>query len=583
MTFAFKKAAKRLSLSRRAVLVSAAVLSMFPGLARSADHGALDLRLKPHTQGGIVVGIEVEEVLHQAPVSRGTPILQMPIVATLAPSSLEDPKTLTVSDAKGPLSLSIQEEPPDPSNFKQDRRWVADRDTQGDLHVHYTGHPRVVTPATRPGPLVDVRTEGAGVYGAMVTLLALPETAWPRRVSLHWVLDELPPGSRAATSIGLADRTMVMRRDELEASFFMAGPLNSLPEDGSGSFVVYWITPPAWDLEGAADWTRKAYEYFSTFWRHTGLPFRIFMRTTARFQGGGGGGFNSFIFGNVEDAPRDPVEARELMAHETSHNFIGHTSGDSTAGGQWYSEGADVYYMNLLTYRAGLMPLDRFALNMNTLVAEYYENPLSHLSNEEVTRQFFSSHDAEVVPYQRGPLYFAVVDARLREISGGRRRVDELVRPMVDSSFNGQGITPDLWKGLLRKALGEAGVKEFEAMMRGDSLDLTADLLGACFRREPKVYRQFRPGYRANTEELGVRKVSRLVADSPAAEAGVRNGDELLDPEPLATDQSRADRPFELHVRRDGQPLIFTFDAWGPRVDGWTYVRTQVPEQDCHL
>jgi predicted metalloprotease with PDZ domain len=277
------------------------------------------------------------------------------------------------------------------------------------------------------------------------------------------------------------------------------------------------------------------------------------------------------------------VEVRELMAHETSHNFIGHTTGDTEAGDQWYSEGADVYYTNVLTYRAGLMSFDRFAENMNTLVAEYFQNPLSHLSNEEVTQQFFASHDAEVVSYQRGPLYFASVDASLRAASGGRRRVDDLVRAMVHAAFDGSGASVERWKALLQESLGTKGVVEFEAMMHGESLNLGPDLFGPCFRRVPTVYRQFRAGFASRKEEKGVPSVGALAADSPAAKAGVRNGDELLEELPKPIDQHLAGRPFTLHLRRDGHPMTVEFDAWGPPVEGWSYVRTDVPERDCHI
>lgn len=551
---------------------------------RPPPDGGIDFRIAPRLNGGVVVGIEIEETIHQGAVPAGTVLLRMPIVITLEPGALADPKTLTVRDGDGLVPLTVTDDPPDPSNFHQDRRWLAQRRTRGSLVIRYTASPRMVTPATRAGPLVDVRAEGAGVYGSMITLLALPERSWPRRVALHWDLRELPAGSRACTSLGEGDQAAILRRDQLEGTFFMAGPLHSLPADGTGDFVVYWITPPAWDLQGAADWTHRAYQYFSDFWNQRGQPFRIFMRTTQRFQGGGGGGYNSFIFGNVEGERRDSIEVRELMAHEASHNFVGHTSGDSEAGGQWYSEGADVYYTNVLTYRAGLVSLDRFADNMNTLVAEYFQNPLSHLTNAEVTRQFFQSHDAEVVSYQRGPLYFAVVDSRLRAISGGKRRVDELVQPMVEASRSGGGATEERWTSLLRSALGDEGAEEFKAMMEGQPLHLPEDLLGPCFQREAAVYRQYRPGFRILADSGGVPRVARLQPRSAAARAGVLEGDEILDPEPKPTDQASAGLPVTLHLRRDEKALSLTLtDAWSPPVTGWRYVRTGVPRTACDI
>ena len=47
----------------------------------------------------------------------------------------------------------------------------------------------------------------------------------------------------------------------------------------------------------------------------------------------------------------------------------------------------------------------------------------------------------------------------------------------------GRGATRDTWVSLVRGALGEPGVAEFEAMMAGRPLDLPSDLLGPRFRR----------------------------------------------------------------------------------------------------
>ena len=551
-------------------------------LCGAAPAPVLEVELEPAAAGGVVTGVAVTERAPALDIAAGQPLASLPIVATNIPGALADPKTLQASDADGVLPLTIDDDPPDPSNFKQERRWRVGRTTHGPVTIRYVATPRTITPTTRAGPLIDVRTEGAGVYGSARTLLALPTSGWPMTVRLRWNLSHLPKGSRAISSLGEGGAERRLSREELTGVFFMAGPLKTLPASGDGPFVVTWITDPPWDLAGASDWTRRAYAYFERFWGYPS-PFHVFMRTTARFQGGGGGGFHSFVFGTVEGEKRDPIEVRELMAHEASHSFVGGLRGDSAAGGQWYSEGADVYYTAVLTHRAGLTSLQRYGETMNTLVAQYFLNPLSHASNEEVTRRFFSSKDAEVVSYQRGPLYFATVDARLRAASAGKRRVDDLVRQMVGATKAGRGATRELWLTLVRGALGEPGVAEFEAMMRGAPLDLPADLLGPCFRRESVTYRAWRPGYRALAGDGGVQRAARLEPDSPATRAGVQEGDVLLDPEPKPTDPAGDGAPRSVRVRRGAQTLALAVEGWGPAVAGWRYVRTATPASACGI
>lgn len=539
---------------------------------------ALSLNLTPRMADGKVAYLQVDEQITAPAVPAGGVLLKMPIVQTMAPTSLNDPKSLTATDAAGPLPLTIKDDPVDPTMFKQDRVWIATRASVGDVKVSYRATPRVVTPQTRPGPLWDMRTEGAGFYGQGGMILALPENGWPRPVKIRWDLSEMPKGSRAATSVAEGAIDAVLPREALARSFMIAGPFFSSPADGKGVFAAYWLTEPVFDMKAAVDWTRKAYAYFETFWNQPNKPFRVFMRTTERFQGGGGGGYQSFIFGNVAGQDRDPLSLRELMAHEASHNFVGNLG---TSQGQWYSEGANVYYTAVLLHRSGLTTEEQFLGTMNELVRSYYLNPRSNLSNAEATRLFFTDGDAQVVPYQRGPLYFAMVDARMRAASGGRRRVDDLVKTALTRKKAGVADTA-LWTSVIRPALGQAGVTEFESMMAGKPLSLTPDLLGPCFTREDATYHRFTPGFRAQ-QGTGAQFVERLDPASPAAQVGVQNGDQILDPEVLKAAESRPGQPVSLHFSRGGAVTTLNFNPWSPPVSGYRWVRNTAPSTACAI
>jgi hypothetical protein len=404
------------------IVSSLALASLLAPVHAERPGMPLVIWLTPRMSDGAVRTVDVRLTIPVPNVAAGEPLLTMPIVAVMAPGALADPARLVAADEAGPLPMETEEDPADPSQFEQNRRWLPRRATVGDVVVRYAATPRTVTPETRPGPLYDMRTEGPGFHGSGRVMLALPVEGWPRPVRIDWDLSEMPTGSRAATSLGEGRVEALLDQRELGSTFFMAGPLHSLPADGSGNFVAYWITPPAFDLAAALAWTEQAYLYGARFFGRE-APFRIFMRTTERFQGGGSGGHHSFMFGTVAGEARDPEGLRGLLGHEALHSFVG----GSGTGSQWYSEGANTYYTAILPYRAGLVSLDSVRETFNDLARAYYTNPRSNLANDEVTRLFFSDPDAQVVPYQRGPLYFALVDARLRAASGGQRRVDALV------------------------------------------------------------------------------------------------------------------------------------------------------------
>ncbi|MFN3538294.1 MAG: hypothetical protein ACK4Y4_12680, partial [Brevundimonas sp.] len=456
------------------------------------------------------------------------------------------------------------------------RRWRVQRATVGVVVVRYQDTPREITPATRPGPLYDMRGEGQGFHGSGAVIIALPPEGWPRPVRIDWDLSDMPEGARGANSLGEGSIEAVVPQQGVASSYFMAGSLHSLPRDGRGAFVGYWITPPAFDLENALGRIEDAYGQFSTFFGDEAVPFRVFMRTTPTFAGGGSGGYNSFMFGNVEGQTREEAEVLGLLAHETLHNWL-NGLGEETS--QWWSEGTTTYYTEVLSYRAGLTSLDQFQEAMNDLARSYYTNPRSDLPNDEVTRLFFSDGDAQLVPYQRGPIYFAQVDARMRAASNGEKRVDDLVLALLDARRNGGDYSRAGWVALLRQELGEDGVAEFETMMAGRPMDLPDNLLGRCFEREAATLRRFEPGFRVEPDG----RVTRLLPEGHGALAGVRDGDRLADPDALEALEAAGPGEATLALVRDGQAVRITFEPWGPARQGYRWVRNDTPEQACGI
>lgn len=567
------------------LLTACAAPSGTPTPAQTARPADMHITLTPRRPTGEKVEtIDVTLQIREPALAAGDIFLSMAIVRVMAPGALNRPETLVAEDDAGPLSLTIEEDPADPSDFRQDRRWRAGRATQGDVTVRYTLEPRVITPATRPGPLIDTRTELTGFYGSGNTMLALPVSGWPREVALSWDTSELTPGARAASSLGEGDVIATVTAQNLNNSFFFAGPLRSEPEDGAGDFAIYWMTPPAFDLDGAAAWTQQAYTYFNSFFGASDTPFRIFMRTTERFQGGGGGGFNSFIFGTVEGEDRDPDEVRSLLAHEALHHFVGgYGDGGGAGGQQWYSEGVTNYYTVVLPYRAGLTSLEHYIDDFNGYAKSYYTNPQSNLSNAEVTRLFFADGNAQIVPYNRGPLYVALVDARIRAASGGELRADDLIFDFIDSQKEAEdGVA--LWHDLVEIYLGEAGSAEFRAMMEGAPLDLPSDLFGPCFVAEEQMLQNFVIGFRPYKDEDGATRAGPIVPGTPAEAAGIQRYDLITNPEALdAAETAAPGTPLTLNLQREADPLTLTYTPWTTPTPGKQWVRTDVAEEDCGL
>lgn len=555
--------------------LTALLLASSAPVALAAD-GDLKIELTPRLANEQMADVTVRLTLENPSAKAGDVLLDMPIMRVMAPSALLDSSAIHARDAAGDLILIADVDAPDPSGFSQGRRWTIDRATVGDVVVTYVATPREITPNTRPGPLYDMRAEGRGFHASGGIMLALPPEGWPRKVDLDWNLDSFGEGARAASSLGYGDVELTTTREAINGSFFMAGPLYSQPQSGEGEFVGYWLTPPPFDLDAALQKIEGAYGAFSDFFGTEAEPFKVFMRTTERFAGGGSGGHNSFIFGTVKGEVREDEELLGLLVHETLHNWLSGL-GDPTS--QWWSEGSTSYYTEVMSQRVGITTVEQFGKGMNALAKSYYLNPRSNLSSAEVTQLFFSDGDAQLVPYQRGPMYFAQLDALIRERSNGTRRVDDLVRPLLKARETGGEYSQKGWEDLLRAELGEEGVANFNAMMNGERLDLQPNLLGVCFDRKAMTLRRFYTGLR--TEFDG--RISRVIENTPAEAAGFLAGDRLVDADALKKLEEGPYGKAEIQGIRDGVQMSFRLDPWGPEREAYQWVRNNVPDSQCGI
>lgn len=272
------------------------------------------------------------------------------------------------------------------------------------------------------------------------------------------------------------------------------------------------------------------------------------MRTTERFQGGGG-------YGN------------------------GGRAGEQ----QCYSEGVTNYYTAVLPYRAGLTSLDHYIDTFNPYAKSYHANPQSNLSNAEVTRLFFSDSNAQVVPYNRGPFYVALVDARIRTASGGMLRADDLILDFIESQRDAEdGVA--LWHDRVDAYLGAAGSAEFRAMMEGAPLDLPRDLFGPCFDAEDRILQNFVLGFRPYRDENELTRAGPVTPGTSADAAGMARYDIIQNPSAL--DEARdavAGTPVTLDIQRGSETLSISYTPWTPATPGLQWIRNSVPEADCNL
>ncbi len=233
-----------------------------------------------------------------------------------------------------------------------------------------------------------------------------------------------------------------------------------------------------------------------------------------------------------------------------------------------------VYYARLLSLRAGQITPAQFLQDLNTTAGRYYTNALIATPNAEIPAPFWADTRVRVLPYDRGSMYFAVVDGGMRAASGGKRTLDDLLLAMLERWQQKSSLDEAAWIGLVTKELGEKGRKEFEEMLSGATMLPAPGGFGPCFTRTTKMLRRYQLGFEPEVLVEPKRIIRGLIPGSAAERAGIRDGDEITRPVAQDALHGEQDGVLTLNLLRDGKPLEISYVPRGETVQAYQWMRT---------
>lgn len=468
---------------------------------------------------------------------------------------------LQVADAAGEVSMS---ELPVESGPK---RWAPDRPVDGKVVVRY----RLLVeniPALSGGPPTALRVDGDAISAVGGALIMTPAVEGDHRIVIQWDTSAMGSGAEGVSSYGDGDVALpagpVAR---LGRAVYMAGHLVREPADGSRPFSAVWVDgQPPFDPRPAMQWTERLHTYMSEFFGdQTVPPYRVFLRYNPMNAGGGAALTNSFIVTYGTGVSGESIQA--ILGHEMTHTW---TAVDI---GKWYSEGNAVYYQTLLPWRAGMITADQYLEDINRTAYRYFTNAMRDTPEDQVVPRFWEDTRIRVLPYDRGAMYFAVLDGKIRRASGGERSIDDLVRAMVQRRRDGQLVTEAAWLDLLRAEIGEEGQAVHASMLAGGLMLPESEDFGPCFRRVVKRMRRFDLGFDNASFVSNPKVIQGLDPDSEAAKAGLRNGDQVSYAVALDSLQSKLERTLDLQVIRGGETFPVSYRPRGAEVDAYQWER----------
>jgi hypothetical protein len=560
-------------------LVSLAALAA-PGDPRDAPHLTIAFSPESPRDDHAIPAVDVSLTIDPIHVAPGDPVLSLALVVNNVRSSALDLEILTATDAHGPVSLLAR----DDTSGKRERRWIADRPIDGALSVHYRAPIGNAPNALGAAPPLELRTEDGGFSAAGETFLALPDGSLSYLTQIKWDLSAMPAGASGLSSFGVGDIAIAqpLNPEQLGQAFFMGGTVGREPATPSGDgFFSAWQGSPPFDARELLTWTQRLYGYYLHFFQARVQPYGVFLRRNPINPGGGVESARSFM--GTFGADTDPKDLKSTLAHEMIHTFISPLDG-ADGEDQWFSEGIAVFYERQMPLRAKAIGEADFLHNLNFTAARYYTDALNATPDAEIWKHFWEDTRIRTLPYDRGSLYFAVVDSEVRRASAGRRSLDDLIFNVLDRRRRGETVSRQTWVDLLVREAGPRAKAEFEHMLAGALVLPESGAYGPCFRRTTRALRRYELGFDPKVLIEPSRTIRGLMAGSAAQKAGLRDGDRILKPVPQDGIQGNQTEELTLSIGRDDQVFTISYLPRGETVQAYQWERVPgVPASACLL
>ncbi len=571
-------------MSKMQRVVIAAALSLVSWSA-SAQESTLVYVLTPapSTDGTRIEAVDVRLTMTGVQTADDAPLLQMPLVSSNVPTVAASLSALAARDARGPLPLEVRDSGEDPAT---QRRWFTARPPEGAIELQYRAETIDTLAARGAAPPIELRGDSTAVSGGGATFLVRPPEG-DYRIRAEWDLAALPAGAVGLSSLDTLADDDTAPASLIDSAYFMAGMIQRYPEDGATDrFFSAWQGSPPFDTRDIMVWGDALYTHYLRLFDAPPTPYGVFLRRNQVNPGGGIGMHRSFVLTYDIDRGNDPEALRFTLAHEMFHTFqplMARGRGmDDSLGAAWFNEGLAVFYQGTLPFRFGMVTPEAYLRDLNFTMARFYTNLFGGTPNREVAGRFWEDTRIRTLPYDRGYVYFVNVDAAIRKASDGARSLDDLMLALQQRRAQDLPIEQADWKALIEAELGQPGVDAFHAMLDGQVQVPDADVFGPCFTREQQPLRRYELGFEPKVLVEATRIVRGLVAGSAAEAAGLRDGDEILQPVGQDAIQGEQDGVLELQIRRDGRDSVIRYQPRGETVDTWQWTRVAgVPDTAC--
>jgi predicted metalloprotease with PDZ domain len=268
----------------------------------------------------------------------------------------------------------------------------------------------------------------------------------------------------------------------------------------------------------------------------------------------------SFAMFMTHDTPisaRGDLGLKHLLAHELFHNWNGselvRTPAENAPKIYWFTEGVTEYFAREILYESELITEEQYLRHLNDQLQAYQTNPMRTVSNAELTRKFWTSRHGRELAYQRGAMLAQKLDRKIQVASGGKKSLADLMRHLhvTDQPAN-QPTNQYIFETIARFGGADYAKKTRSHIIDGEPIRLVGADLGPCYTIVTETRK--RPIVGMNIEQsLASKTVQGVKANSPAAKAGLKNGQNLL-----GFEKTKHNGQTQLHLKIDGDDRLRT-------------------------
>ncbi len=372
-------------------------------------------------------------------------------------------------------------------------------------------------------------------------LFAEPENGTDLPADFRW--GDLPAGWKTASDLDHSAMGARLRVGDIQQSVLLGSPnlrLYDREVKGVGMRLAVLGEWSAFKTEDFADLITRVLGAQRDYWKAPGETFFVALTPMTPQEGsvsiGGTGLDDGFSIYAGTDAPLEPM--RYLLAHENMHTWsprqLGGMPQDAEAGDYWFSEGFTDFLTHRTLLRSGIWSLEEFVEHVNGEMLAYAASPSRLAPNSAIIDGFWSSPDIQKLPYRRGMLLALYWDYRLRQTTGGRRDLDDVlaaqtVRARTLREAGDNPMAAALFAAIYRETGGPDLASDYDRMVqRGQAVLLPEGLFAPCARVETIVRPNFHRGWDAEATSAANNVLTGVRDDSPAYRAGLRNGMQIV-------------------------------------------------------